>query len=187
MPLTSLARQVKLSKRTRRPAVGASESGHKRERRPRRRPASHAAGVPHLADSLLAGREGSALGHHRTHAPQQHQPGPSPRSVSAACISARVFGKSDADQRNTKAHCLVDAPIPPLVTNTSALDRIQAKYTFVAATGCVDAATTKFTDDGSAVPRSIADPSASVWLAKSGIAIFYIINVDCAERGLRLL
>src|SRR5216683_7652354 len=36
--------------------------GHKRERRPRRRPASDAAGVPQLADSLLAGREGSALG-----------------------------------------------------------------------------------------------------------------------------
>jgi hypothetical protein len=51
----------------------------------------------------------------------------------------------------------------------------------------MDAATAKLTDDGSAVPRSIADPSASVWLAKSGIAIFYIINVDCAERGLRLL
>ena len=41
-------------------------SGHKRERRPHRRPASHAAGVPQLADSLLAGREGSALGHKRT-------------------------------------------------------------------------------------------------------------------------
>src|SRR6266436_4576425 len=43
-----------------------SALGHKRERRPRRRPASHAAGVPQLADSLLAGREGSALGQMRT-------------------------------------------------------------------------------------------------------------------------
>ena len=42
--------------------------GHKRERRPRRRPASHAAGVPQLADSLLAGREGSALGQERSSA-----------------------------------------------------------------------------------------------------------------------
>src|SRR5258705_2803595 len=39
-----------------------SAVGHNRERRPHRRPASHAAGVPQLADSLLAGREGSALG-----------------------------------------------------------------------------------------------------------------------------
>ena len=39
--------------------------GHKRERRPRRRHASHAAGVPQLADSLLAGHEESALGQQR--------------------------------------------------------------------------------------------------------------------------
>jgi hypothetical protein len=48
-----------------------SQTGHKRERRPRRRPASHAAGVPQLADSLLAGREGSALGQLRTHVPRK--------------------------------------------------------------------------------------------------------------------
>ncbi len=42
-----------------------SEMGHKRERRLRRRPASHAVGVPQLADSLLAGHEESALGQQR--------------------------------------------------------------------------------------------------------------------------
>jgi len=43
--------------------------------RPRRRPASQAAGVPQLADSLLAGREGSALGQLRTStAVQQKSP-----------------------------------------------------------------------------------------------------------------
>src|SRR6266481_2627931 len=33
-------------------------------------------------------------GHHRTHAPQQHQPGPSPLSVSGACLSSALLTKS---------------------------------------------------------------------------------------------
>src|SRR3954454_7459668 len=37
------------------------------------------------------------------------------------------------------------------------------------------------------MPGSVADACAGVWLAKSVIAIFDIIDVDCAERRLRLL
>jgi hypothetical protein len=37
------------------------------------------------------------------------------------------------------------------------------------------------------MPRSIGDPSASVGLAKCGIVIFDIIEIDGAECGLRLL
>src|SRR5258707_8583669 len=56
-------------KTARRAGNEMSELGHKRERRPRRRPASHAAGVPQLADSRLAGREESALGQGETSRP----------------------------------------------------------------------------------------------------------------------
>src|SRR6476619_1101688 len=41
--------------------------------------------------------------------------------------------------------------------------------------------------DGSAMPGSVADACARVWLAKCVIAIFDIIDVDGAERRLRLL
>src|SRR4029077_12881644 len=43
------------------------------------------------------------------------------------------------------------------------------------------------THDGSALPGSVADASARVWLAKRGIAIFDVIEIDCPERRLRLL
>ena len=41
--------------------------------------------------------------------------------------------------------------------------------------------------DGSAMPGSVADACARIWLAKCVIAIFDIIDVDRAERRLRLL
>src|SRR5262249_41228357 len=41
--------------------------------------------------------------------------------------------------------------------------------------------------DGSALPGRVADAGARVWLAKCGIAIFDVIEIDGAERRLRLL
>ena len=41
--------------------------------------------------------------------------------------------------------------------------------------------------DGSAMPGSVADACARVWLAKCVIAMLDIIDVDCTERRLRLL
>lgn len=41
--------------------------------------------------------------------------------------------------------------------------------------------------DSSAMPGSVADACARIWLAKCVIAIFDIIDVDRAERRLRLL
>ena len=40
---------------------------------------------------------------------------------------------------------------------------------------------------GSAMPRSIVDACARVWLAKCVVGIFDVIDVDCAERRLRFL
>ncbi len=78
--------------------------GHKRERRPRRRPASHAAGVPQLADSLLAGSEGSALGYrssckmHKLLARKFHDD--SSRSADNKTASLRLLVAIDAGVRH---------------------------------------------------------------------------------------
>jgi len=59
---------------------------------------------------------------------------------------------------------------------------------------CVERAGTKYfrihgasAHDGSAMPGSVADACARVWLAKCVIAMLDIIDVDCTERRLRLL
>src|SRR5260221_13441710 len=66
---------------------------HAGARRRTRRPASHAAGVPQLADSLLAGCEGSALGHNRTNG---HATGTPDSGQSVSAFPERVIGSACA-------------------------------------------------------------------------------------------